>query len=97
MNASGARLLGALAPPLIGGLAVLVIFQVPLAWSMARRLRRGHREREALLAAAAEASAQERRRIAADLHDGVVQNLAGVAFGLAPLAAGAHARPPRGA
>jgi signal transduction histidine kinase len=29
----------------------------------------------------------ERHRIAADLHDGVVQDLAGVAFGLAPLAA----------
>ena len=36
---------------------------------------------------AIEASDRERRRIAADLHDGVVQDLAGVAFGLAPLAA----------
>ena len=92
VNASGARLLGALAPPLVGGLVVLVLFQVPLAWSMARRLQRGHREREALLATAVEASAQERRRIAADLHDGVVQDLAGVAFGLAPLAADAQRR-----
>ncbi|MGI8593454.1 MAG: hypothetical protein ACR2ML_03640 [Solirubrobacteraceae bacterium] len=67
VNASGTRLLGALAPPLIGGLVVLVLFQVPLAWSMARRLQRGHRERETLLASAVEASTQERRRIAADL------------------------------
>jgi signal transduction histidine kinase len=59
---------------------------------MARRLQRGHREREALLSTAVEASAQERRRIAADLHDGVVQDLAGVAFGLAPLAAAAQKR-----
>jgi two-component system, NarL family, sensor kinase len=86
VNASGTRLLGALAPPLLGGLLVLLLFQVPLAWSMARRLQRGHREREALLADAVEASARERRRIAADLHDGVVQDVAGVAFGLAPLA-----------
>ena len=92
VNASGARLLSALAPPLIGGLAVLALFQLPLAWSMARRLQGGHREREALLSTAVEASAQERRRIAADLHDGVVQDLAGVAFGLAPLAAAAQKR-----
>jgi two-component system, NarL family, sensor kinase len=86
VSASAERLLRALAPPLLGGLLVLVLFQVPLAWSMAGRLRRGHRERERLLASAIEASSQERRRIAADLHDGVVQDLAGVAFGLAPLA-----------
>jgi signal transduction histidine kinase len=92
VTANSRRLLGALAPPLIGGLVVLVLFQVPLAWSMARRLQRGHREREMLLASAIEASAQERRRIAADLHDGVVQDLAGVAFGLAPLASEADRR-----
>lgn len=86
VSASGERLLGALAPPLLGGLAVLLLFQAPLAWSMARRLRRQHLDRERLLTAAVEASSQERRRIAADLHDGAVQDLAGVAFGLAPLA-----------
>src|SRR3954471_1095220 len=86
VSASAERLLRALAPPLLGGLFVLLLFQVPLAWSMARRLQRGHRERELLLANAIEASSQERRRIAADLHDGVVQDLAGVAFGLAPVA-----------
>jgi two-component system NarL family sensor kinase len=92
VTASGSRLLGAIAPPLIGGLIVLMLFQVPLALSMARRLRRGHDERERLLSSAVEASTQERRRIAADLHDGVVQDLAGVAFGLAPLAADAASR-----
>jgi signal transduction histidine kinase len=92
VSASGERLLRALAPPLLGGLLVLAIFQVPLAWSLARRLQRGHRERETLLANAIEASAQERRRIASDLHDGVVQDLAGVAFGLAPLAEEADRR-----
>ncbi|HSD77729.1 MAG TPA: ATP-binding protein, partial [Solirubrobacteraceae bacterium] len=92
VSASAERLLGALAPPLLGGLAVLLLFQVPLACSMAGRLQRGHRERERLLAGAIEASSQERRRIAADLHDGVVQDLAGVAFGLAPLAADAERR-----
>ena len=92
VTANGERLLGVLAPPLIGGLVVLILLQVPLAWSMARRLQRGHREREQLLVNAVDASAAERRRIAADLHDGIVQDLAGIAFGLAPLAAEAGAR-----
>jgi signal transduction histidine kinase len=95
VSASGERLLGALAPPLIAGLLVLLLFQVPLAWSMARRLQRGHREREMLLVNAVDASSQERRRIAADLHDGVVQDLAGVAFGLAPLVSEAERRADR--
>ena len=86
VNADGRRLLRTLAPPLLAALAVLLLFQVPLAWRMARRLQRGHSDRERLLAAAVESSERERGRIASDLHDGVVQDLAGVAFGLAPLA-----------
>ncbi len=92
LSASGRRLLGALAPILLAALAVLLLTQVPLAWSLARRLQRGYREREVLLERAIEASDHERRRIAADLHDGVVQDLAGVAFGLAPLADSAERR-----
>jgi signal transduction histidine kinase len=92
VSASAERQLRALAPPLLGGLLVLLLFQVPLAWRLARRLQRGHRERERLLASAIESSSQERGRIAAGLHDGVVQDLAGVAFGLAPLAEDAERR-----
>ena len=87
VSASASRILRTLAPPLLGGLLVLLAIQVPLAYGLARRLQRGHDERERLLARAIEASDTERRRIAADLHDGIVQDLAGVAFGLAPLAA----------
>jgi signal transduction histidine kinase len=86
VSSSGARLLRALAPTLLAALVVLLLVQVPLSWTLARRLQRGHRERERLLEEAIEASDRERRRIASDLHDGVVQDLAGVAFGLAPLA-----------
>ena len=92
LNASGGRLLRALAPTLVAALVVLLLFQVPLSWSLARRLQRGHRERERLLERAIEASDAERRRIAGDLHDGVVQDVAGVAFGLAPLADAAARR-----
>ena len=71
VSADATRLLRAIAPPLLGGLAVLLLLQVPLALSLARRLNRSH---EAVI----EASDAERRRIAADLHDGVVQDVAGV-------------------
>jgi signal transduction histidine kinase len=87
VSASASRILRTLAPPLLAALAVLLAIQLPLAYGLARRLQRGHEERERLLARAIEASENERRRIAADLHDGVVQDLAGVAFGLAPIAA----------
>lgn len=90
VSASGQRLWRAFAPALIGALLLLELVQIPLAWSLARRLRRGQEEREALLRRAIEASDAERRRIARDLHDGVVQNLAGTAFGLAATAEELH-------
>jgi two-component system, NarL family, sensor kinase len=85
----GYALLERLAPGLIGALALLIVLQVPLAWSLAQRVRRGAEERASLMAYAVDASNLERERIAADLHDGVVQDLAGMAFGLAPAAAAA--------
>ena len=83
VSGSGRRLFLSIAPALIGGLGLLYLIQVPLAWSMARRLSQGQRERERLLRRAIEASEVERRRIAADLHDGVVQGLAGASYSLA--------------
>ena len=81
--ASSHRQWSALLPGLIGALVVLWLVQVPLAWSLARRLRERQREREQLLRRAIESSDMERRRIAAHLHDGAVQRLAGVSFALA--------------
>jgi two-component system, NarL family, sensor kinase len=86
ISASGTRLWKRFLPALIGALVLLELAQIPLAWSLARRLQRGQREREALLRRAIDASEQERRRIARDLHDGAVQNLAGVSYGLAAAA-----------
>jgi two-component system, NarL family, sensor kinase len=84
--ATGNRLWGSLAPPLIAILVALELAQIPLAWSLARRLRRGQNEREALLHRAIDASQVERQRVARDLHDSVVQNLAGVSYTLSAAA-----------
>src|ERR1700676_3433068 len=73
-------------PVLVIGLALLFVLQIPLAVGMARRLRTSLAERERLLERAINASEQERRRIARDLHDGVVQRLAAVTFSLSALA-----------
>jgi signal transduction histidine kinase len=83
--AVGRKLWTQFAPIAVGALVLLQLVQIPLAWSMARRLRAGQLERERLLRHAIDASDNERRRIASDLHDGVVQELTGVSLGLAAL------------
>jgi signal transduction histidine kinase len=80
--ASGNRIWKSFAPVTIGALVALELVQIPLAFSLARRLRTRQLERERLLRQAIDASDAERRRIASDLHDGVVQDLAGVAYQL---------------
>ncbi|MEQ1788142.1 MAG: histidine kinase [Acidimicrobiales bacterium] len=82
VEASGSRLFNAFAPITLGALILLQLVQLPLAWSLANRLRQRVNEREQLLQRAVDASDVERRQIAADLHDGVVQDLAGVAYAL---------------
>ena len=73
-------------PALIGALLLLQLLQLPLAYRMARTLHDNRQEREALLLRALAASDTERRRIASDLHDGVVQDLAGTSYALAAAA-----------
>lgn len=92
VDASARRLLGELAPTILGAIALLVLIQVPLVWSLIRGLEHASEEREALLANAIGSSNRERRRVAAYLHDGPVQDIAGVAFSLAPVADLARAR-----
>lgn len=70
-------------PFIIGGMALVALAQVPLTLSAVRRLGRYQRDRERLLERVIDASDAERRRIAAEVHDGAVQDLAGVAFALA--------------
>jgi len=84
--ATGRRIWLPFAALLLGSLLLLWLVQVPLAWRLGRRLQRTQEEREALLVRAVEASADERRRIAADLHDGPVQDLAGISYSLSAAA-----------
>jgi signal transduction histidine kinase len=84
--ASGRRIWLRFLPALAGALLLLELVQLPLAYLLARRLRERQRERSALLERTLDASEAERRRIAGDLHDGPVQDLAGVAFSLAAAA-----------
>lgn len=83
---TGRRIWMPFAALLLGSLLLLWLVQVPLAWRLGRRLQRTQAEREALLVRAVEASDDERRRIAADLHDGPVQDLAGISYSLSAAA-----------
>ena len=62
-------------------------------WVLTRRLDAAAAERERLLLAAVQASENERRRIARDLHDGVVQDLAGISFAASATARDVADRP----
>lgn len=91
VTADGQRTLRQFAPALLGGLVLLWLAQLPLAVALSRRLRAADERERELLTRAIESSAQERRRIASDLHDSVVQGLAGTAFSLAGMAADVRA------
>ena len=80
VTAGSRRVWDNFAPIMLGALVGLEALQIPLAWSMARRLQSGQLREARLLRSAIEASDAERRRIASDLHDGVVQDLAGVSY-----------------
>ncbi|NUR16653.1 MAG: hypothetical protein HOQ13_10115 [Dermatophilaceae bacterium] len=75
-----AALLGRLALLGLGSLILFAIMVLPLAVSMARRVERGEADRSRMLRHALSASDLERRRIADDLHDGVLQDLAGFGY-----------------
>ena len=91
---TGRRIWLPFAALLLASLVLLWLVQVPLAWRLAGRLRRSQRDREALLVRAVEASNDERRRIAGDLHDGVIQGLAGISYSLSAAADRADSQTP---
>ncbi len=73
-------------PITVGALLAFAALTTPLLLLLMRRVRRTGAERERLLRTAITASDAERLRIARDLHDGVVQDLAGSSFALSSAA-----------
>lgn len=86
LASDGNRILGAFAPVLFGGIAVVLLVEAGMAAWLIGRVDKAERERRRLLQHAVDSSDRERRRIASDLHDSVVQGLAGSSFALAALA-----------
>src|SRR4051794_9390070 len=77
-----ATLRGRIVPLTVGALAVLQLLQIPLVVSLGLRLSRHEADRTALARRSLMASDRERRAIAADVHDGPVQDLAGISYAL---------------
>jgi two-component system NarL family sensor kinase len=73
-------------PLLLGGLGLLIVAQVPLARALTRRLKNLQGQREHLLERVIDYKDTERRRIAAEVHDGAVQELIGITFSLSAAA-----------
>jgi signal transduction histidine kinase len=69
-------------PLLLLGLGLLVLAQFPLTRALSQRRRALAKQREALIRRSVATSDNERRRIAAEVHDGPVQDLIGIAMGL---------------
>jgi two-component system, NarL family, sensor kinase len=82
VQATGRQIMLNFLPAVAGTLILMQMVQLSLAWSLARKVRDGQRDREGLLMRAVDAAEMERRRIARDLHDGTVQDLTAVSLAL---------------
>ncbi len=71
----------------LGGLVLFQLVVLPLAFSLARRVDRGRRQRLDLIARSMSSWHAERRRLAQDLHDGVIQDLAAASYTVPAIAA----------
>jgi signal transduction histidine kinase len=69
-------------PVVIGSFVLFVLVVVPLAVKLGRRVEKAQRDRARMMRHVVIATELERRRIAEDLHDGVVQELAGLGYTL---------------
>jgi two-component system NarL family sensor kinase len=76
---------------MISSLGAVLVLMLPIIYALVHRARREQRHREAMARRSLDASAEERRRIAAALHDGVVQQLAAASFTVAANARRAEA------
>ena len=74
-------------PVVLGALVLFELAILPLALTLARRVDRARAERSAVLAHALATAHNERRRLAQDLHDGLLQDLAGLGYALPSVSA----------
>lgn len=77
-----AAVLMGMIPPMLLSLAVLQLAQLIPAVRLARRIQVHQAARNAMLHLAIQASDHERRQIASELHDEVIQDLSGLAYAL---------------
>lgn len=88
IDAASRRIWRAFVPVPVALLIALALAQLPLAWSHTRRARADADERERQARAAQATLQAERGRLATEVHRGVVQELAGVAYQLQAAAIG---------
>ncbi len=86
VNVAADQLLWRILPLVLIPLVLLQLIQVPIAASLARRVRRHELERSHLLLRTLSVSEKERMRVAAELHDGPIQDLAGIGYALGGVA-----------
>jgi len=67
---------------MLSSLIAITVLLTPLVWTLLARARRASKQREELLERSMQASTDERERIAASLHDGVVQDLVAASFAI---------------
>ena len=77
-----AAIFKSLLPLTLGALLLLQLANVPLALSLARRVDRSTDHRSMILSRSLRSWHEERRRLAQDLHDGVIQDLSAMSYAL---------------
>ncbi|WP_309647113.1 ATP-binding protein [Nocardioides sp.] len=85
MRRDEARITRWFVPILFGGLLLFQLVTTPLAVVMSRRIRRAQAHSSRMTRHALRAAELEQRRIAEQLHDGVIQDVAGLAYAMPTL------------
>lgn len=85
VNRAQHDLLVQMAPVGLSALVILALAQLPSALHLARQVQHSRLDRQRLLLQTVAAADHERRRLAQELHDDVIQDLAGVGYALSSL------------
>jgi signal transduction histidine kinase len=73
-----------------GALTLLLLLNLPVSVWLLRRVGKAHQERVRMLSNEVASADRERRNLARDLHDGVIQDLASAGYALEALTDGLH-------